>query len=202
MTVVVQARSTAYSINPTAPTTITHAPTPKFVWLDVTFMVACNSPSSTRRTSTDLAGMLAFVAAGSLTYRDNVDASMLRLEWFDVDFDNGFPMGRLFGWFGDHSRSVFVSCVWAYLILQVAGKFRLVLGPPARQAEEVDYGTVRQRRYFGLSLFVLPALFSVYKSLPDDGASKPVTDRCLRENIQFCRRHLWSKRSLQKYRHQ
>jgi hypothetical protein len=106
----------------------------------------------------DLAGMAVFVATVSLVFQRNVDADLFKAHWLGIDFGNSFLMARLFDWFGAHSVSVFWSGFWAYLVLQVVLKHRLLHAADEDWRRAViDYGEARQRLYVGLLMFLLPA---------------------------------------------
>jgi hypothetical protein len=131
----------------------------------------------------DLVGMFFFVATTSLTFRNNVDGTMFRPPWPNAGFDNSFPMATLFDWFGEHSRNVFLSGFWGYLVLQVILKFKVLLQEVVMQRPEgIDYGNIRRRLYIGLAIFLLPVFFSIYKSHPktrdslDSYAPMPVAE--------------------------
>jgi hypothetical protein len=115
----------------------------------------------------DLFGMVFFVATTALTFQGGVDATMVRGELFGAAFDNSFPMERLFSWFGDHSRNVFLSCLWGYFLLQICLKWRLLIPDEERHyLVSQDYTHIRCRLYVGLSIFLLPAAASFYNSSP------------------------------------
>lgn len=114
----------------------------------------------------DLLGMALFVAAVSFIFDNVADASMLRGDLLKIDFHNSYLMDRLFTWFGDHSENVFYTGFSAYLLLQIVLNYRLIvsgthLGGPG----QLHYGDVRQRLYIGLALFLIPAVFAIWKDL-------------------------------------
>jgi Glycosyltransferase family 87 len=112
----------------------------------------------------DLMGMFFFIATVSLTFRLNVDTAMFQASWLGVDLDHSFLMARLFNWFGGHSREVFLSGFWGYLILQVLLKARpLAIHSTSPLAADIDYGVIRQYLYIGLFIFILPVSVAMYK---------------------------------------
>lgn len=114
----------------------------------------------------DLLGMALFVAVVSLTYPDAADAIMFRGDLLKVDFHNSYLMAGLFNWFGDHSKNVFLTGFSAYLLLQIVLKYRWVFhGPHVIDTEDLDYTDIRQRLYIGLSIFLIPAVFVIWKDL-------------------------------------
>lgn len=118
----------------------------------------------------DLAGMCLFVATASLTF-PGVDASMFQGRWLGFDAENTYPMAKFFYWFGDHSRNVFLSGFLSYLILQPILKYKLLTNEHiALEVKSINYGSIRQRLYAGLLIFLLPAFFSIYKNSIREGS--------------------------------
>ena len=117
----------------------------------------------------DLCGMFFFVAALSIVFPLNVDATMFKSGWLGVSFDHSFLMAQLFDWFGAHSAGVFLSGFTGYLILQLVIKFKDVINAPAGIATDpMHYGCVRRYLYFGLLIFVLPAFLAMSKEKLDN----------------------------------
>jgi hypothetical protein len=114
----------------------------------------------------DLVGMFLFVATTALTFVDNVDAAMFQGKSMGLDFNNSYWMADLFDWFGVHSLHVFYSGFCAYLVLQIALKWKpLVQGPLCVRTDPMDYGSIRYRFYVGLLMFLVPASVSIYEDL-------------------------------------
>jgi len=112
----------------------------------------------------DLVGMAFFVAAVSLLFQNNVDASMFRGDLLRIEFHNSYLMADLFNLFGDHSANLFLTCFVGYLLLQVVLKYYCVYaGDSSVGTEDLDYGDIRRRLYVGLSIFLVPAVFVIYK---------------------------------------
>jgi hypothetical protein len=116
----------------------------------------------------DLCGMFFFVAAVSIVFPINVDATMLHASWLGVSVDHSFLMAQLFDWFGPHSAGVFLSGFTGYLILQIVIKFKDVInGSDGIAPDRIHYGCVRRYLYVGLLIFALPAFLVVWKEKID-----------------------------------
>lgn len=113
----------------------------------------------------DLVGMAFFIAAASLLFQSNVDASMFRGDLLKIEFHNSYLMADFFNWFGDHSANLFLTCFVGYLLLQVLLKYCVYAGDNLKGTEELDYGNIRLRLYVGLSFFLMPAVFVIWKDL-------------------------------------
>jgi hypothetical protein len=113
----------------------------------------------------DLIGMFFFVATISLAFQNNVDANLFRL----IPFDHSYKMSSLFSLFKENSLNVFLSAFWGYLIIHIVAKFRLfgILNKDVNFSENciVNYQNIRYRFYFGIFIFLIPALVAVYLSL-------------------------------------
>ena len=113
----------------------------------------------------DLLGMFLFVATTSLTF-DGLEAVMFQGHALGLKINNSFLVSRLFLWFGDHSRNVFLSAFVAYLASQLILKRGMLFSRDAswRSITTPSYCNVRNRLYIGLLIFLIPVSFSVYKA--------------------------------------
>lgn len=110
----------------------------------------------------DLFGMLFFVAVTSLAFQNNVDLAMLRGDILGIEYEGSYLMSQVFDIFKDHSRNVFLSGFWAYLVMQIILKYKDTFIDIV-EIEEIDYGNVRRAFLIGLSIFLLPAMYAIYK---------------------------------------
>jgi hypothetical protein len=115
----------------------------------------------------DILGMFFFVAAISLVFQNNADATMFEGDLFGIPFGNDYLISKLFAWFGGRSGEVFLSCFWGYLLTNVLLKYKLLRSRDSgiREEETVSYADIRRRFWVGLLLFLGPATFAIYKDL-------------------------------------
>lgn len=115
----------------------------------------------------DLVGMLFFIGFTSIVWKNNVDAYMFHLGhfWGQTYIIGPYSMADYFELFRDHSRWVFFSVFWGYLVLHLALKARLCFAAPGSGSTGFNYHHIRALFFGGLLIFLVPALLTVHKNM-------------------------------------
>lgn len=114
----------------------------------------------------DIIGIMAFIGYIFIFFQDSVDSAMFQTNIFHIPFNNHYKIAKLLtNWQNTvKNGSIYFSGFIGYLILQIILKYPHHSKAKFSYTGVYLYRAIRIRYYFAILIFIIPTIFSVYKS--------------------------------------